>query len=63
MVSWDGRDRKCDSPLEKDEAVYGLTDCDAEMKYYGKEVSRVIGVLRAALKELQNLREDYRLKD
>ena len=26
--------------LEKDEAVYGLTDCDPEMKYYGREVSR-----------------------
>jgi len=24
--------------LEKDEAVYSLTDCDAEMKYYGREV-------------------------
>jgi len=27
--------------LEKDEAVYSLTDCDAEMKFYGREVSRV----------------------
>ena len=24
--------------LEKDEAVYNLTDCDAEMKFYGREV-------------------------
>jgi hypothetical protein len=49
--------------LEKDEAIYGLTDCDAEMKYYGKEVSRVIGVLRTALKDLRHLREDYRVKN
>ncbi len=46
--------------LEKDEAVYGLTDCDPEMKYYGREVSRLIGVLRAALKDLRHLKEDYR---
>ena len=49
--------------LEKDEAIYGLTDCDAEMKFYGREVSRVIGVLRGALKDLHRLREDYRTKD
>jgi DNA-directed RNA polymerase subunit RPC12/RpoP len=48
--------------LEKDEAIYGLTDCDAEMKFYGREVSRVVGVLRGALKELRHLREDYRVK-
>jgi DNA-directed RNA polymerase subunit RPC12/RpoP len=48
--------------LEKDEAVYGLTDCDPEMKYYGREVSRVIRVLRSALKELDHLKDDYRLK-
>ena len=49
--------------LEKDEAIYGLTDCDAEMKFYGREVTRVIGVLRGALKELRHLREDYRVKN
>jgi hypothetical protein len=48
--------------LEKDEAVYNLTDCDAEMKFYGREVVRVIGVLRGALKELRKLREDYRVQ-
>jgi len=42
--------------------VYSLTDCDAEMKFYGREVSRVIGVLREALKELRRLREDYRVR-
>jgi DNA-directed RNA polymerase subunit RPC12/RpoP len=49
--------------LEKDEAIYGLTDCDAEMKFYGREISRVIVVLRGALKELRHLREDYRVKN
>jgi hypothetical protein len=48
--------------LEKDEAVYNLTDCDAEMKFYGREVVRVIGVLRGALKELRKLRDDYRVQ-
>jgi len=48
--------------LEKDEAVYSLTDCDPEMKYYGREVSRVIGVLRSALKDLRHLGEEYRVK-
>jgi DNA-directed RNA polymerase subunit RPC12/RpoP len=49
--------------LEKDEAIYGLTDCDPEMKYYGREVTRVIGVLRGALKDLHRLRDDYRVKN
>ena len=44
-------------------AIYGLTDCDAEMKFYGREVSRVIHLLRAALKDLHHLREDYRVKN
>ncbi len=47
--------------LEKDEAIYGMTDCDAEMKFYGREVSRVIAVLRKTLKELRDLGEDYRV--
>jgi hypothetical protein len=49
--------------LEKDEAVYGLTDCDPEMKYYGREVSRVIRVLRSALSELHHLKTDYGVKN
>jgi DNA-directed RNA polymerase subunit RPC12/RpoP len=47
--------------LEKDEAIYGLTDCDPEMRYYGREVPRVIQVLRTALKELHHLRQDYKV--
>jgi Zn-finger nucleic acid-binding protein len=48
--------------LEKDEAIYSLTDCDPEMRYYGREVPRVIRVLRSALKDLHSLRQDYRVK-
>ncbi len=48
--------------LEKDEAVYALTDCDAELKFYGREVSRVIRVLRQSLKDLRHLREDYKIR-
>ena len=47
--------------LEKDEAVYSLTDCDPEMRYYGREVSRVIDVLRSALKDLRTLRDGYKV--
>ena len=48
--------------LEKDEAIYGMTDCDAELKFYGREVSRVIHVLRQSLKDLRHLREDYKIR-
>lgn len=48
--------------LEKDEAVYSMTDCDAELKFYGREVSRVIQVLRQSLKDLRRLREDYKVR-
>ena len=48
--------------LEKDEAVYSLTDCDPEMRYYGREVPRVIHVLRSALKDLRTLRDGYKVK-
>ena len=48
--------------LEKDEAIYGMTDCDAELKFYGREVSRVIQVLRQSLKDLRHLREDYKIR-
>jgi DNA-directed RNA polymerase subunit RPC12/RpoP len=48
--------------LEKDEAFYSLTDCDPEMRYYGREVTRVIQVLRGALKELRQLSDGYRIK-
>ena len=49
--------------LEKDEAIYGMTDCDAEMKFYGREVTRIIQVLRSALKDLRGLRDGYKIKN
>ncbi len=49
--------------LEKDEAVYSLTDCDPEMRYYGREVSNVIGVLRARPEGPRATRaSDYRVR-
>ena len=32
------------------------------MRYYGREVSRVIQVLRSALKDLRALKDGYRLR-
>src|SRR5882724_2709066 len=46
--------------LEKDEAVYGLTDCDAELKMYGTEVHKVVAILRRALADLDALKQSYR---
>jgi hypothetical protein len=46
--------------LEKDEAVYTMTDCDAELKTYGTEVHKVVNILRKALAELDALKQTYR---
>jgi hypothetical protein len=46
--------------LEKDEAVYALTDCDAEMKVYGTEVHKVVNILRKTLADLEALKQQYR---
>jgi hypothetical protein len=46
--------------LEKDEAVYAMSDCDAELKVYGTEVHKVVHVLRKAVAELDALKEQYR---
>jgi hypothetical protein len=46
--------------LEKDEAVYAMTDCDAELKLYGSEVHKVVSILRRALADLDALKESYR---
>jgi len=46
--------------LEKDEAVYAMTDCDAELKLYGSEVHKVVSILRRALADLDALKETYR---
>ncbi len=46
--------------LEKDEAVYGMTDCDAEMHVYGTEVHKVVAILRKTLADLEALKQQYR---
>jgi uncharacterized protein YbaR (Trm112 family) len=46
--------------LEKDEAVYSMTDCDAELRVYGTEVHKVVNILRKALADLDALKQQYR---
>lgn len=46
--------------LEKDEAVYSMTDCDAELKTYGNEVHRIVSILRKALADLDALKQSYK---
>lgn len=45
--------------LERDEAVYSMTDCDPEMRVYGNEVHHVVAILRRALAELDALKQTY----
>lgn len=46
--------------LEKDEAVYTMTDCDAELRTYGTEIHKVVSILRKALADLDSLKQTYR---
>jgi hypothetical protein len=46
--------------LENDAAVYGMTDCEAEMKLYGREIPATIGVLQETIKKLRSMSESYR---
>jgi len=46
--------------LEKDEAVYSMTDCDAELRFYGIEIHKVVAILRRALADLDELKSSYR---
>src|SRR5439155_21752160 len=46
--------------LEKDEAVYAMGDCDAELKLYGSEVHKVVNILRRTLADLDALKQSYR---
>ena len=46
--------------LEKDEAVYSMTDCDAELRLYGTEVHKVVNILRRTLADLEALKQQYR---
>jgi hypothetical protein len=45
--------------LEKDEALYTQGECDPELRVYGSEVHKVIGILRKALSELEVLKVSY----
>jgi hypothetical protein len=45
--------------LEKDEAIYSMTDCDAELRVYGTEVHKVVAILRKTLDELGALKQRY----
>ncbi|MBV8517366.1 MAG: hypothetical protein JO197_08185 [Acidobacteria bacterium] len=46
--------------LERDEAVYSMTDCDAELRTYGGEVHKVLHILRRTLADLDSLKQTYR---
>jgi len=46
--------------LEKDEAVYGMGDYDAELRTYGTEVHKVVSILRKTLADLDALKQSYR---
>ncbi len=45
--------------LEKDEAVYGMTECDAELRTYGAEIHKVVNILRRTLADLDALKQQY----
>lgn len=46
--------------LENDAAVYGMTDCEAEMKLYGREIPAAVGVLRETIGKLRKMSESYK---
>jgi len=46
--------------LENDAALYGLGDCEAEMRIYGREIPAAINVLRDAIRQLRKMSEHYR---
>jgi DNA-directed RNA polymerase subunit RPC12/RpoP len=46
--------------LERDQAVYSMTDCDAELRTYGIEVHKVVNILRKTLADLGELKSTYR---
>ncbi len=45
--------------LEKDEAVYALTDVDIELRTYGTEIHKVVNILRRTLADLDALKQQY----
>jgi hypothetical protein len=46
--------------LERDEAVYTMTDCDAELRTYGLEIHKVTHILRRAIADLEALKQTYK---
>jgi len=46
--------------LERDQAVYSMTDCDAELRTYGLEIHKVVNILRRTLADLDALKSTYR---
>jgi hypothetical protein len=46
--------------LENDAAVYGMGDCEAEMKLYGREIPAAIVVLRETIGKLRKMSQSYR---
>jgi len=46
--------------LERDEAVYSMTDCDAELRTYGTEIHKVVNILRKTVADLEGLKQNYR---
>jgi N-dimethylarginine dimethylaminohydrolase len=46
--------------LERDEAIYTMTDVDAELRMYGTEIHKVVNILRKALADLDSLKQTYR---
>jgi glutamine synthetase type III len=45
--------------LEKDEAIYSMTECDAELRMYGSEIHKVVNIIRRAVDELEALKQSY----
>jgi hypothetical protein len=46
--------------LENDAALYGLGECDAELRLYGREIPAAIAVLRETIRRLRKMSEAYR---
>lgn len=46
--------------LERDEAVYSMTECDAELRTYGIEIHKVVAILRHTVADLESLKQNYR---
>ncbi|MGA7616776.1 MAG: hypothetical protein WBX15_16500 [Thermoanaerobaculia bacterium] len=45
--------------LERDEALYTMTECDPELRMFGSEVHKVVAILRRAIRELEVLKSDF----